>query len=85
MFRQDDTKKESHQLFLVGFLLAGLAGFEPANVGVKVLCLTAWLQPIRKGWGDGQSPQVLVLKRSFYGRKPILLMVESDRLETTRG
>lgn len=23
-------------------LLAGLAGFEPANVGVKVLCLTPW-------------------------------------------
>ena len=23
-------------------LITGLAGFEPANVGVKVLCLTPW-------------------------------------------
>ena len=25
----------------------GVAGFEPANVGVKVLCLTAWRYPIK--------------------------------------
>ena len=25
--------------------LAGLAGFEPTNDGVKVHCLTAWRQP----------------------------------------
>ena len=24
---------------------AGLAGFEPANAGIKTLCLTAWRQP----------------------------------------
>ena len=30
-------------------LLAGLAGFEPANAGVKVLCLTAWRQPNIQG------------------------------------
>ena len=27
-------------------LLAGVVGFEPTNVGVKVLCLTTWLYPI---------------------------------------
>ena len=27
------------------FLLAGIAGFEPANARVKVLCLTAWRYP----------------------------------------
>ena len=31
--------------------LVGVAGFEPANDGVKVRCLTAWLYP---------SEQVLV-------------------------
>ena len=30
-------------------LLAGLAGFEPAYAGVKVLCLTAWRQPYIQG------------------------------------
>ena len=27
------------------FFLAGMAGFGPTNVGVKVLCLTAWRHP----------------------------------------
>jgi hypothetical protein len=27
------------------FFLAGTAGFEPANAGVKVRCLTAWRRP----------------------------------------
>ena len=34
-------------------LMAGLAGFEPARDGVKVHCLTAWLQPKIYG-GRGQ-------------------------------
>lgn len=29
--------------------LAGVAGFEPANTAVKVLCLTTWRHPIIKG------------------------------------
>ena len=29
----------------VPFALAGMAGFGPTNVGVKVLCLTAWRHP----------------------------------------
>ena len=28
-------------------LMAGVAGFEPTNAGVKVPCLTAWLHPNR--------------------------------------
>ena len=32
-------------------MMAGLAGFEPAHHGVKVRCLTAWLQP-NEVWGD---------------------------------
>ena len=35
--------------------LAGVAGFEPTNAGVKVPCLTAWLHPIialaKNKWG----------------------------------
>ena len=29
--------------------LAGMAGLEPANAGVKVPCLTTWLHPNMKG------------------------------------
>ena len=31
--------------------MAGVAGFEPANTGVKVLCLTAWRHPTVKNNG----------------------------------
>ena len=26
--------------------MAGVAGFEPVNAGIKILCLTAWRYPI---------------------------------------
>ena len=31
-------------------LMAGVAGFEPANAGVRVPCLTAWRHPIMAWW-----------------------------------
>ena len=31
--------------------MAGMAGFEPTHVAVKVLCLTAWRHPIMY-WGE---------------------------------
>ena len=33
--------------------MAGMAGFEPTNTGVKVLCLTAWRHPINTGVDKG--------------------------------
>lgn len=30
---------------MFGYVLAGVAGFEPTNDGVRVHCLTAWLYP----------------------------------------
>ena len=39
--------------------MAGMAGFEPANDGVKVHCLTAWRHPnekIKVGWIIGVEP-----------------------------
>ena len=36
----------------------GIAGFEPAHVGVKVPCLTAWLYPNIKGGRWGSNPRV---------------------------
>ena len=30
--------------------MAGVAGLEPTNAGVKVPCLTAWLHPIAGRW-----------------------------------
>ncbi len=36
--------------------MAGMAGFEPTNDGVKVRCLTAWLHPIEwLGWLDSDQ------------------------------
>ena len=39
------------------FFLAGVAGFEPTNAGIKIQCLTAWRHPYRcfllYGAGDG--------------------------------
>ncbi len=38
--------------------VAGMAGFEPANEGVKVPCLAAWLHPcIRWDLGDREGPE----------------------------
>ena len=34
--------------------MAGLAGFEPTHDGVKVRCLTAWLQPNISNGGGGR-------------------------------
>lgn len=41
------------------FLMAGLAGFEPTNDGIKNRCLTTWRQPNRlflwRAWRDSNS------------------------------
>ena len=29
------------------FIMAGAAGIEPANAGIKIRCLTAWRRPIK--------------------------------------
>ena len=36
---------EKSSFFRTSFFLAGMAGFEPTNAGVKVPCLTAWRHP----------------------------------------
>ena len=36
--------------------MAGMAGLEPANAGVKVPCLTAWLHPTLAYKSDGPEP-----------------------------
>lgn len=43
-----DKKQPRRMLILRGFFMVGLAGFEPADEGVKVLCLTTWRQPNEK-------------------------------------
>lgn len=40
---KEESKKIKNVHKDVLYKLAGLAGFEPAREGVKVLCLTAWL------------------------------------------
>lgn len=39
-------------LLLMFIALAGMAGLEPANEGVKVPCLTAWPHPYQKEEGS---------------------------------
>ena len=44
--------------------MAGVAGFEPTNAGVKDPCLTPWLHPSDKrqfeklGWDMGFEPMI---------------------------
>ena len=41
--RTRDNLIKSQVLYQLSYTpIPGLAGFEPANAGVKVLCLTAW-------------------------------------------
>ena len=35
------------QLSFTAHIMAGVAGIEPANDGIKTRCLTTWLHPIR--------------------------------------
>ena len=39
---------------LVSLRLAGVAGFEPTDAGIKIPCLTAWRHPndIKNKWGE---------------------------------
>lgn len=59
--------------FNVFSLTTRVAGFEPAHEGVKVLCLTAWLYPIKltqTSWCPGHCPaRIVFLCRlvSLYG------------------
>ena len=40
--------------------MAGVAGFEPTNAGIKIPCLTAWRHPIvKKTWGGRQVSNLL--------------------------
>ena len=40
--------------------VAGTAGLEPADEGVKVPCLTTWLRPNGKETGDRGNPDPLL-------------------------
>ena len=44
------------------WILAGVAGFEPANDGVKVRCLTTWLYP---NDGAGRGTRTLTVARQI--------------------
>ena len=49
MFRVSGThRSKKPNARALGFFVAGVAGFGPANAGVKVLCLTAWRYPNMK-------------------------------------
>ena len=46
MFQKRNRTGFAKMAIQCDFLLAGLVGFEHTHDGVKVRCLTAWLQPI---------------------------------------
>ena len=67
-------------------VLAGVAGFEPTNAGIKIPCLTAWRHPIaQKKYGAGDKFRTcylqshnLALYRLSYARH---ILVRPERLE----
>ena len=67
-------------------VLAGVAGFEPTNAGIKIPCLTAWRHPIdKKIWGGRQVSNLLPPEPQS-GALPIELrppyfLVRPERLE----
>ena len=65
--------------------LAGVAGFEPTNAGIKIPCLTAWRHPNDKVCGAGDKFRTcylqshnLALYRLSYARR---LLVRLERFE----
>ncbi len=68
--------------------MAGVAGFEPTNAGIKIPCLTAWRHPIafaNKKYGAGDKFRTcylqshnLALYRLSYARH---ILVRPERLE----
>lgn len=48
-FRKTALKRKctKQAIVLPNFRLAGVAGFEPANVGIRIQCLTTWRHPIK--------------------------------------
>ena len=47
--------------------MAGMAGLEPANAGVKVPCLTTWLHPSVAGKSSGPERTLRPFRLEFYG------------------
>lgn len=47
--------------------MAGMAGLEPANAGVKVPCLTTWLHPNLAGKSVGPERTLRPFRLEFYG------------------
>ncbi len=51
--RSKKNLNQTHTAFNLSLFLAGVAGFEPTNAGIKIPCLTAWRHPnIKNGAGD---------------------------------
>ena len=48
MFFVSKGLKEKTESELIQFFLAGVVGFEPTDVGVRVQCLTAWRHPNKR-------------------------------------
>lgn len=61
-------------------MLAGAAGFEPANGGIKSRCLTTWRRPIRKrAYSAGEADEKggrAILSGIFH--TPLDLLVSFD-------
>ncbi len=53
-FKKNENNKKS--LFHTDFRKARVAGFEPANDGIRIRCLTTWRYPIKKTGLAGFEP-----------------------------
>src|SRR3954469_7154613 len=69
--RPDGRKEQRLSRFL-----AGAAGFEPANAGIKSRCLTTWRRPSRSAACAGEeahiaTPGAMPARRSGVGNPPV--------------
>ncbi len=83
--RSKKNLNQTHTAFNLSLFLAGVAGFEPTNAGIKIPCLTAWRHPNAKKYGAGDKFRTcylqshnLALYRLSYARR---LLVRLERFE----
>ena len=71
----------------VPLLLAGMAGFGPTNVGVKVLCLTAWRHPNNTAIITHKTRYVneKSLKSARISKKPFLMLKLNQKKALTKN
>ncbi len=64
--------------------MAGVAGFEPTNAGVKVLCLTAWRHPSEMEWWRELDSNQRRHRQQIYSLPPLATWVSLHNIWSRR-